>query len=151
MQNSIEPTQKIPNPIKRKSTPLSQLKSFKEKKNQEDVEILNTPVNEKPNIVDHYEEEDTSESEIEQFNEQDVTPSMSYEEKKNVVMQNLCSVTDLQILLMVIIIVFLIQLIPTHKIIEKYIAIDKIPFGDAISKSILAGIVVFIVIKLIKY
>lgn len=155
----METTQNIPNPIKRKSTPLSQLKSFKEKKIHEDNETFSSnrqsipqqDIIEQSHIIDNYVDNNDYESEPYQEVEINSQQDMTYEDKKNKVIQSFCTVSDIQIFLMVIIIVFLIQLIPTHKLIEKYIAIDKIPFGDAISKAILAGIVVFIVIKLVKY
>lgn len=55
---------------------------------------------------------------------------------------------ELQHTIYVVIIFFIISAIPIEKMIYKYISFNKIPYSDVILKSILAGLVFFVLTKL---
>jgi hypothetical protein len=57
---------------------------------------------------------------------------------------------DFKLAGIVFLVVIVVQFIPFHKYISKYIAIDKIPYHDVIFKGIMASLLVIIVNKLIK-
>jgi hypothetical protein len=57
---------------------------------------------------------------------------------------------DFKLAAIIFLAVIVVQFIPFHKYISKYIAIDKIPYHDVIFKAIIASLFVIIVNKLIK-
>jgi hypothetical protein len=57
--------------------------------------------------------------------------------------------SELKIVGVVFFVVLIIQLVPFHQYVSKYIAIDKVPYYDVIFKAILAALLVAIVKKMV--
>jgi hypothetical protein len=134
-----------PFPTQRKSTPISALK----KQNnviQEEVVVNSMNEDVDGNILNDLENEQTS-----FYEEYEDEPTYIPQEIKNdVIVNNICNLDDLQLLFIVIVVVLLIQVIPTGKLLEKIVSFDRIPYGDSFVKSILAGLLVFIIVKLLR-
>ena len=70
-------------------------------------------------------------------------------DKENIPLQVSISIMkELESTLYVIIIFFIVSIIPVEKLVYKYVALNKIPYSNIIIKSLLAGIIFFIMTKI---
>lgn len=136
---------------KRKSTPLNEIKS------RQKVEMETKNKEESP-IDDRYEEEESEyEDDYEEYvqfedkhvNTEEVQQPVKEQVNNNNQVSSFFNIQDVQLVIAVVIIFILVTIIPTKKLFEHYVAVDKIPFGDMIIKAVLSGILVFICIKFI--
>jgi hypothetical protein len=162
-------------PSQRKSTPIKQLKNMQQQKTQQHQQQQQqqhqgqgqeTRQRQNNNNNEHYED---VESEMEQiideevyinngyhqqqqqqtFDESAIT-TIPYEMKKDVVLQNLCNIDDVQLFIIVVVVFLLVQILPIKKVLERCVAIDRIPYGDSIAKAFISGIIIFITMKLTR-
>jgi hypothetical protein len=152
-------------PSQRKSTPLNQIKSMR-KENQQSQEQNHQHQHQQHQQQQHNqnnEHYDEVESEMEQIideevynNEQrktydeSVINTIPYEMKKDLVLQNLCNIDDVQLFVIVVVVFLLVQILPIKRVLEKCVAIDRIPYGDYIAKAFISGIIIFITMKLTR-
>lgn len=73
-----------------------------------------------------------------------------YQVKQDIVVQSMCNPDDLQMFAIITIVFLVVSLLPIGSLVEKYVAIDKIPHGADIIKALIAGVVVFLIIKLMR-
>lgn len=102
----------------------------------------------------HYEDQQADQyamDDIEEMYETENDSSIPYEQKKDMVIQSMmCNPSDIQMFGIIAIVFFIVAVLPTSIIIEKYVSLDRIPFGDAAAKAVIAGVLVFLLLKLIR-
>lgn len=76
--------------------------------------------------------------------------TIPYQIKQDAVVQSMCNPDDLQMFAVITIVFLVVSLLPMGSLIEKYVAIDKVPHGEDIVKALVAGVVVFLIIKLMR-
>jgi hypothetical protein len=128
-----------------KSTPISQLQQKKLESIDEDIDNDN---------IDGLDDEDVSQ--MESFNQQlreDIQnkSTMNIPSPKNmdIVQSWILQNNNLKYSLYVVGIFILVSNIPIEKVIYRYVSLNKIPLSDTIFKGLIAGIVFFILSKML--
>jgi len=78
------------------------------------------------------------------------TQAIPYQVKQDAVVQGMCNPDDIQMFAIISIVFLVVSILPIGSLVEKYIALDKIPHGDSIAKAVIAGLIVFLIVKLIR-
>ncbi len=93
---------------------------------------------------------DYQQQQEQQTYDESVLNTIPYEMKKDVVLQNLCNVDDVQLFVIVVVVFLLVQILPIKQVLERCVAIDRIPYGDSIAKAFISGVIIFITMKLTR-
>lgn len=94
------------------------------------------------NEIEEYDEK------LEENYEEDVNTNLIEDQKNNPINLMKPLIGELQYTIYVVMIFFILSVIPVEKIVYKYISLNRIPYSDIILKSILAGLLFFVLTKL---
>lgn len=94
------------------------------------------------NEIEEYDEK------FEENYEEDVNTNLIEDQKNNPINLMKPLIGELQYTIYVVMIFFVLSVIPVEKIVYKYISLNRIPYSDIILKSILAGLLFFVLTKL---